>query len=232
MGRPRIEWTDTQLGQILAALPALDRDTREDNARFLDGLIAEVRTATGRLYGATAYDRLLRQVAPQAGVERRPSSATVQAAVLRAQSLAAQPEARSATAARAKNPRSKKAQRGGAQKAVRNGVQRAVQNADTAIGADALQLQLTQAALADAHARIVRLEEDAAQLRRALGRAEAARDLAGKHVNAMLEGLHDAIAGSGASAAALTQALARFEGAQRAATTRTEPKHRARKTAR
>ena len=35
MGRPRIEWTDAQLQQILAALPALNRDTQQDNARFL-----------------------------------------------------------------------------------------------------------------------------------------------------------------------------------------------------
>src|SRR6185437_4032978 len=47
---------------------------------------------TGRLYGATTYSKLLRNVAPQAGIERSPSSSTVQAAVLRAQSFAgAQP---------------------------------------------------------------------------------------------------------------------------------------------
>src|SRR6202035_821700 len=49
MGRPRHTWIDDQLRAILAALPALDRDFAQDNAAFLDALIAEVRVITGRL---------------------------------------------------------------------------------------------------------------------------------------------------------------------------------------
>ncbi|MEM5372668.1 hypothetical protein V4C53_42560 [Paraburkholderia azotifigens] len=88
MGRPRIEWDDAQLRAIMGALAALDRDFPLDNARFLDGLVAAMRAITGRVYGATTYGRLLRDVAPQAGVTRRPSTPTIQAAVLRAQALA------------------------------------------------------------------------------------------------------------------------------------------------
>jgi hypothetical protein len=189
MGRPRIEWTDVQLRQIRAALPRLNRSTQQDNARFLDGVIAVVRAATGRLYGATTYSKLLRNVAPQAGIERSPSSSTVQAAVLRAQSFAgAQPGTGSGEVAQAKRTRPI----GGS-------------------GDDALQLRLNEAALLDARTRIRRLEQEAANLRRQLGRAEAARDLAGKHVNALLEGLHDTITGSGSSAAVQTQAAKRLD---------------------
>ncbi|WP_253947510.1 hypothetical protein [Paraburkholderia xenovorans] len=74
MGRPRIKWNDAQLLAIINGIAALDRDFPRDNARFLDGLIAEVRAITGRVFGATTYSRLLRNVAPQA--------------ILRAQALA------------------------------------------------------------------------------------------------------------------------------------------------
>jgi hypothetical protein len=267
MGRPRIEWTDTQLRQILAALPRLNRDTQQDNARFLDGVIAVVRVATGRLYGATTYSKLLQHVAPQAGIERRPSSSTVQAAVLRAQSLAAaQPGAGPSAAEGAKWAGATRGSRdrNGATvtRAGRSAANRARERADAGVTVDtlqsalvpairdvltpllgqlqiasaqgcaptrrddALQLRLTEAALADAHARIQRLEEEAAHLRCELGRAEAARDLAGKHVNAMLEGLHDTIIGSGNSAAMLTQAVRRLDGTGRFLKTQNEAIHR------
>ncbi|MFP3559622.1 hypothetical protein SB861_54895, partial [Paraburkholderia sp. SIMBA_049] len=87
MGRPRIEWSDAQLRAIMGALAALDRDFPLDNRRFLDGLVAAVRAITSRVYGAMTYGRLLRDIAPQAGVTRRPSTPTIQAAVLRAQAL-------------------------------------------------------------------------------------------------------------------------------------------------
>ncbi|WP_429535003.1 hypothetical protein [Paraburkholderia sp. WC7.3d] len=69
-------------------IEAIDRDFPRDNARFLDGLIAEVRAITGRVFGATTYSRLLRDVAPQVGVQRHPSAPTLQQAILRAQALA------------------------------------------------------------------------------------------------------------------------------------------------
>jgi hypothetical protein len=267
MGRPRIEWTDTQLRQILAALPRLNRDTQQDNARFLDGVIAVVRAATGRLYGATTYSKLLRHVAPQAGIERSPSSSTVQAAVLRAQSFAAaQPGARLGAAEGAQWAGPTGGSRDGngvtVTRAGKSAAKRARASANAGVTADtlqsalvpairdvltpllgqlqtasargraparhddALQLRLTEAALADAHARIRGLEQEAAHLRRELGRAEAARDLAGKHVNAMLEGLHNTITGSGGSAAMLTQAVKRLDGTGRFLKTQNEAMRR------
>jgi hypothetical protein len=53
MGRPRTEWSDAQLLAIMNGIAAIDRDFPRDNARFLDGLIAEVRAITGRVFGAT-----------------------------------------------------------------------------------------------------------------------------------------------------------------------------------
>ncbi|WP_211708846.1 hypothetical protein [Paraburkholderia aspalathi] len=79
-GRQRLTWTDAQVHTLLAALPGFDRDFPQDNAAFLDTLIAELRLIAGRIYGATTYDTILRTFAPKAGIVRRPSSATIQQA--------------------------------------------------------------------------------------------------------------------------------------------------------
>ncbi|MGF6439461.1 hypothetical protein [Paraburkholderia youngii] len=60
----------------------------------------------------------------------------------------------------------------------------------------ARELHLTTAALKDARARIRQLEFEMGKLRRELGAAQAARDLAGVHVSAMLKDLREAIAAS------------------------------------
>jgi hypothetical protein len=82
------------------------------------------------------------------------------------------------------------------------------------VSADEQQLQRTTAALEDAHARVRRLEQEMVELRRELGQAQAARDLAGEHVNAMLADLRETIAASGRDSGALAHAaqqLARTE---------------------
>jgi hypothetical protein len=214
MGRPRRTWTDDQLRAILAILPALERDFPHDNGAFLDALIAEVRVLTGRVFGAAAYDGLLKNVGPQAGVVRRPSSATVQQAVARAQALAA-PAVDAAEAAPETLPVPFRNELHNLLAPVMRDalapLHALLQPPVTASArpderAAMVELQLTRAALEDAHARIRHLEVDQAQLRRALGAAEAARDLAGAHVQTMLAGLLDAIrdAGSGASELAAT----------------------------
>jgi hypothetical protein len=74
---------------------------------------------------------------------------------------------------------------------------RAVQRLSSNAGDEsARELQLTTAALKDARARIRQLEIEMGELRRELGAAQAARDLAGVHVSAMLEDLREAIAAS------------------------------------
>jgi hypothetical protein len=247
MGRPRIEWSDAQLRAIMGALAALDRDFPLDNARFLDGLVAAVRAITSRVYGAMTYGRLLRDVAPQAGVTRRPSTPTIQAAVLRAQALdrgaleaAAEVGAQASVAARgaldasavgvplaalpdrvgerAAHPVAIDADalRGAVAPLVRELLRQAdapvhallARQASPAQGgyAEEHQLQLATVALEDAHGRIRQLENEMGELRRELGAAQAARDLAGEHVNAMLVDLRQTIAASGRDVESLARA--------------------------
>ncbi|MFM0158223.1 hypothetical protein PQQ99_37830 [Paraburkholderia sediminicola] len=224
MGRPRIEWSDAQLLAIMNGIAAVDRDFPRDNARFLDGLIAEVRAITGRVFGATTYSRLLRDVAPQVGVQRHPSAPTVQQAILRAQALtpitqqdsagsrpvdlellrqALAPVVREALAPLYASQRERgNGQAGGA----------APDHGDVNAMA---QQPLLQAALEDAHARIRRLEQDNAQLHRELGEAHAARDLAGEHVNRLLGELHASIERAGVGATTLARTAEQLVGTER-----------------
>ena len=256
MGRPRIEWNDAQLRAIMGALAALDRDFPLDNARFLDGLVAAVRAITGRVYGAMTYGRLLRDVAPQAGVARRPSTPTIQAAVLRAQALergaveaAAEVRARVPVAARGALvagdvgvPRTAASDRAGkgvthpvavdadalrgalapiVRELLREGIAPVhallAQQASPVEGhhAKARQLQSTTVALEDAYARLRQLEKEIGKLRRELGAAQAARDLAGEHVNAMLADLRETIAASGRDAESLARAAGQLAGTEK-----------------
>jgi hypothetical protein len=77
------------------------------------------------------------------------------------------------------------------------------------------QLPLTTAALEDAHARIRQLEKEMGELRRELGAAQAARDLAGEHVNAMFADLREAIAASGRDAESLARAAGQLTRTER-----------------
>jgi hypothetical protein len=72
----------------MKAIIARERDYPLDNARFLDALVDDVRATTGRLYGATTYAKLLRDLSAMTGVTRRPSTTTIQKAIARAQALA------------------------------------------------------------------------------------------------------------------------------------------------
>jgi hypothetical protein len=257
MGRPRIEWNDAQLRAIMGALAALDRDFPLDNARFLDGLVAAVRAITGRVYGAITYGRLLRDVAPQSGVTRRPSTPTIQAAVLRAQALEHGAVEAAAEATALVPVASRFASMGGStmRPAAAQGGAGEGASYPVALGADALrgalaplvrellresiapvhallvqpgksavagdgdgdgrQLQLTTAALEDAYARIRQLEKEMGELRRELGAAQAARDLAGEHVNAMLADLRETIAASGRDAESLARAAGQLAGTEK-----------------
>jgi hypothetical protein len=224
MGRPRIEWSDAQLLAIMNGIAATDRDFPHDNARFLDGLIAEVRAITGRVFGATTYSRLLRDVGPQVGVERHPSAPTVQRAILRAQALS--PIAHPGSADH--RPVDLDLMRQALAPVVREALapmyalqsERAVGHAggvaqDRGDPNALTQQPLLQAALEDAHTRIRRLEQDNAQLHRELGEAHAARDLAGEHVNRLLGDLHASIERAGIDATTLTKAAAQLAGTER-----------------
>nr|WP_289814901.1 hypothetical protein [Paraburkholderia caribensis] len=188
---------------------------------------------TGRLFGATAYDNLLRNIGPQAGVARRPSSATIQQAVARAHALAPGAPPRDITGgAAAAQPVGMPAFAVDAMRQTLAPVVRdalaplhAMLAAGSGHGAagtpDAdtrgreTELVLTRAALEDAHARIRRLEAELGEVRRELGAAQAARDLAGEHVNAMLAELREAIVASGHDGASLARAADQLAGTER-----------------
>lgn len=218
MGRPKIEWGDHDLRKIMDAMKSLDPQYPKDNPGFLAALIADIRRITGRLYGAGTYARLLRDVGPQCGIERTPSSATIQKAVAHAQALAPVEAAKREPGA---------ADLPGVVSEVASVIREALgplhalmadlassRGGMDAAGADAMEIALTRAALEDAHARIRQLEQELAGTRRELGKAQAARDLAGEHVNQMLADLHDAIKTSGSSAAELVAAAKRLEGTE------------------
>ncbi|MGT2477289.1 hypothetical protein [Paraburkholderia terrae] len=78
---------------------------------------------------------------------------------------------------------------------------------------DGRQPQLTTAALEDAHARIRQLEMG--ELRRELGAAQAARDVAGEHLDAMLADLSETIAASGRDAKLLARAAGQLAGTEK-----------------
>ncbi|SDJ49024.1 hypothetical protein SAMN04487926_1559 [Paraburkholderia steynii] len=251
MGRPRIEWDDAQLRAIMDALAALNRDVPQDNARFLDGLIAAVRVITGRVYGAMTYGRLLRDLAPRVSVVRRPSTSTIQTAVLRAQALEHGAVKAAAEAGALVPVAARCAVIAGAVGVPSAAVPKRTKQRDACpvlVDADALRsalaplmhdilregvasvpgpvarhgvlskggraaghhLQLATMTLEDAHARVRQLEKEMGELRRELGAAQAARDLAGTHVNAMLADLHETIAMSGRDVASLARAAGRL----------------------
>jgi hypothetical protein len=214
-----------------------------------------VRAITGRVYGAMTYGRLLRDVAPQSGVTRRPSTPTIQAAVLRAQALehgaveaAAEATALVPVASRFASMGGSMMRPAAAQGGAGEGASYPVAlDADALRGAlaplvrellresiapvhallvrpgksavagdgDGRQQQLTTAALEDAHARIRQLEKEMGKLRRELGAAQAARDLAGEHVNAMLADLRETIAASGRDAESLARAAGQLAGTEK-----------------
>lgn len=206
------------------ALAALDRDFPLDNDRFLDALIDEVRLLTGRLYGATTYSRLLRDVAPQVGVSRNPSSQTLQKAIGRAQSLAPTPAAGNAEAApvvdvlawrRALEPVVREALVPLHALLAQRGAQATLHMDGPESDSAAQRLQLAEASLADAHARVRRLEEENARLRREAAQAEARATVAETRIAGLLEDLHRTIAASASGAGALAKAAGQLAGTER-----------------
>lgn len=176
------------------------------------------------MFGATTYSRLLRDVAPQVGVQRHPSAPTVQQAILRAQALApiSQPggaenrplDLELMRQALAPVVREALAPLYASQREQGNG--HAGGAAPDRGGVNAMaQKPLLQAALEDAHARIRRLEQDNAQLHREVGEAHAARDLAGQHVNRLLGELHASIERAGVGATTLARTAEQLAGTER-----------------
>ncbi|MDR6413058.1 hypothetical protein [Paraburkholderia terricola] len=232
MSRPRLNWPDAQLREILGAIVARDRDFPLDNARFLDSLVDDVRAVTGRLYGATTYARLLRDLSAMTGVTRRPSTTTIQKAIARAQALApihvGQTDGAGSALSDAHMVRRslEPVMRDAiaplmAQMSARLATQMErlddVREGDTVAARTepGLRLQLAEASLADAHARVGLLEQDNARLRRDLGQAEMRASIAETRIAGLLDELHQAITNAGSGSAALAKVADQLQGTER-----------------
>ncbi|CAJ0772336.1 MAG: DNA-binding protein [Ralstonia sp.] len=81
MARPGLYFSAEQQQRIVEAIRRLDIALPHDNAVFLDEVIEAVQAVTRRVYGVRRYVQWL----AEAGVRRRPSNATLQKAIDRAQ---------------------------------------------------------------------------------------------------------------------------------------------------
>ena len=223
MGRQRIEWDDTQLRLIMSGIERYDRQFPQDNARFLDAVIDEIRIVTGRLYGVSTYVRLLGVTV----VTRRPGTTTIQKAIERAQALkpATPLDSEKSDAAAFDVHTLRRA----VEPVVRDALapvhellaqllatRRSPSDGPSAMpaGDEAIHARLTQTALEDAHARVRRLEEDNGRLRRDLGQAEAHALIAETRIAHLLEELRGAIAESSTCARALAKVVEQLRGTE------------------
>lgn len=230
MARSPLSWSNAQMRLIVTGIDQCNRAFPTDNARFLDGVIDEIRTVTGRLYGAKTYARLIDAVPTSMTVTRRPSMTTIQKAIERAQALAPAPlpadENASAAPASAFDVHTL---RRAVEPVVRDALgpvhellaqllvtRSSSDNEAGAIqaGGQTMRVRLTQTALEDAHARARRLEEDNGRLRRKLGQAEGRASIAETRIAQLLEELHGAIAESSNGARALAKVAEQLRGTE------------------
>ncbi|CAN7772610.1 hypothetical protein [Caballeronia sp. LjRoot31] len=223
MGRPRIQWDDTQLRLIMSGIERYDRQFPQDNARFLDAVIDEIRLVTGRLYGVSTYVRLLGVTV----VTRRPGTTTIQKAIDRAQALtpgtlpagdnSEAPSFDVHTLRRAVEPVVRDAL-GPVHELLAQLLATRPSPSDgpstMPAGDEAIHARLTQTALEDAHARVRRLEEDNGRLRRELGQAEAHASIAETRIAHLLVELHATIAESSSGARALAKVAEQLRGTE------------------
>lgn len=230
MARSSLSWSNAQMRLIVSGIDQCNRAFPTDNARFLDGVIDEIRTVTGRLYGAKTYARLIDAVPASMTVTRRPSVTTIQKAIARAQALA--PAALSADENVSAAPTSAFDVH-----TLRRAVEPVVRDALGPVhellaqllatkssssgeagacpaGDQTMHARLTQTALEDAHARVRRLEEDNGRLRREAGHAEARATIAETRITQLLEGLHGTIAESADGARALGKVAEQLRGTE------------------
>lgn len=233
MARAALKWGDDALRAILGAIEGAHARYPSDNAGFLDAIIAEIATITGRVYGQSTYDRLIRTALDRDGIKRRPSAPTIQKAIARAQASAAPAAASGTDAARSSSimgdsGSEAQALRRAVEPVVREALsplQLAVETLKEAIRLKTLlpasgpglemSLQLTQTMLQEAHGRMRRLDEEVAQLRRALGAAEARATIAETRVADMLANVLGALGASASGAEALAGIAHRLEGTER-----------------
>ncbi|EIM93896.1 hypothetical protein WQE_47714 [Paraburkholderia hospita] len=226
MARAALKWRDDALRAILRAIESAHRTYPDDNERFLDTLIAEITTVTGRIYGQSTYDRLIRTALDSQSIKRRPSAPTVQKAIARAQARATSVEVKESGDGSAPGAESldvsalPRALAPVVQEAVapmreRLDQQAASAAAATPVAGQAFQLELTQSLLDDARHRMRAFETEISRLQRELGSAEARAASAETQAAVLLEKILDALRESAGAAAALAQVAVQLEGTER-----------------
>jgi hypothetical protein len=213
----------------MTAIAQYDRQFPDDNARFLDALIDEVRVITGRIYGVSSYVRLLDHAGPAVGVTRRPSNTTIQKAIDRAQTATREPtphdDAPEPDAGALELPLLRRALEpmlrdvmasvpAVLEQMLHQHASGAAATMSPAAAEQAFALELAQASLDDARRRMRALEDEAARLRRELGSAETRAAMAEARIATLLEDIHRTIRESAAGVEALAQAAQRLEGTE------------------
>jgi len=224
MARTRREWTDEELMAIMHSIIARAAQYPNANDKFLDALIDDVRAATGRIYGAGQYSWLLRNLAEQTQVTRRPSTTTVNQAVARAHALkraelSSNEGGISINAheiARILDPVLRELI--GPVLAVNSGaMHNGAQSAGTPAAVsrdDALRLRATEASLVEALNRLRSQDEEVGRLQREVGRVTARAEAAEGICREMLAGIHQAIVTSAVGAEQVADVVMRLNGTE------------------
>ncbi|MBR8043169.1 hypothetical protein KDW40_01790 [Burkholderia cenocepacia] len=222
MARKKLEWTDAQRRLIIDGIGRCDAQFPQDNDRFLDAVIDEIGAVTGRVYGASTYDKLIRTMPESMGITRRPSLTTIQKAIARAQDTL-----RSATH---DDNATTKPDVGLSREVMAPLLREALAPIHTLLAALAstqaapsqpgpdvqstLELELTRAALTDVHSRLRQRDEEIAALRVELGKAIAERDLASTRVAGLLDGLRETFQTTGVEVVRLVESAKRLTGTE------------------
>jgi len=219
VGRRKLEWSDAERRLIITAIHDSDQAYPDSNDRFLDAVVDEIHSITGRLYGAATYERLIRSMPESMPVTRRPSRTTIQKAIERAQLMTAATPTHEES-----SPFDLRLQSEALTSIVRSAVAPihaliAQMHADLSLSSgaaeDASQVPILQVALTDAHARILALELEQGRLLRELGEAQARASIAETQTAKQLEKLQQSFNAAGATVETLAKAAQRLDGTER-----------------
>lgn len=190
----------------------------DDNDRFLDAIIEEIDTITGRVYGAATYERL---IGADQAVSRRPSRTTIQKAIERAQRARRSPSGgdelhESVDPLPGQDVTLEAAVRAAVAPlhALIAQLYREISTPRDVAVADSRQLPLMQAALEEAQGGIRKLETENAGLQRELGEARAKASILEGTVAKQYAELQRALAASASGADSLARVAKRLEGTE------------------
>lgn len=173
MGRTSLSWQKDEMDAIMHVINRSHLNHPTDNEQFLGELIGKIAEVTGRVYGQSTYDRLIRAALGVNGTKRRPSAPTIQRAIERYR------EANQETiGARSAHPRPPLANETSA--ALPAAARQLLESLLARSDEDNKTIQHALEALAEAHAHIASLERENTQLREKLVAADQIRNDGGK----------------------------------------------------